>query len=459
MKNIKIRLCLLCIGLLLCGCSNGNREAYETAKELYSAGKYQEAYDKFTSLGEYEDAKSLALECAYHLAQDKINAEAYDEAIHILHGLGDYKDSKDLIAQCEYFKVVSMIDQAKYDEARNAIEQLKDKIDVTELTKQCDYAEGVSLLNQGDYTAATDKLLPLCGYLDTDTYLVKVATKLVSQKNYDKAKAICEKLTGNDKITKLENKIAYAEKYAKFKRGVGVEEESDLDFSYSAKETEEFLKKNVYGTWKEYNTGDSYKIGKYKRGGKAYGIYSACRLTGWTYIYYYYKDAPDKIYVEAWGEVSVPGGESQPFLESRDIPGYKNGDYVYAKMTEEEMLEYADSVQESDQDASDQQNESEEDSSSSSASEDKSNLGIDEEAMFSFAREYIGDAIQDTFQAGLTWEYKSDVNIISAYGGDSVYRVCFRVYFPAKHSTKFVYVYLRKDYMTGNYVYWKGGNN
>lgn len=459
MKTITRGLFCLCIGLLLCGCFNSDQKDYEAAKELYSAKKYQEAYNKFTELGEYEDARELASESAYLWGQEKFKTGAYEEAIDIFSKLGNYRDSKDLILQCEYFKVVSMIDSSKYEDAKNAIGELRAKMDVTELTKQCDYAEGVSLFNNKDYSATVDKLLSISGYLDTDTYLIKAAEKLVSQKDYDKAKTVCKKLPDNKEIIKLKDKIAYAKKYEHFKKGKGPGQGSKFRVSYSAKETEKFLKEKVYGTWKDYYTGKSYKVSKYMRGGKPYGIYSACEDTGWIFIYYYYEDDPDKIYSETYHIMSVPGGLGQPFLESYKTDGFKDGDYVYAKMTEDEMDAYANQVAEYWGENYSEEEESDGGSSSTgNSSNNDSNSGIDEDAMFSFAKQFIGNAIQDTLNAGEPWEFRSNSHIDSAYGGDSVYRVSFKVYFTNKHSEQFVHVYLKKNNLTGNYEFWKGGD-
>lgn len=342
-RVVSLHFCFICVAMILSGCSITKKGRYLEAQELYLLKNYKEAYEQFVELGDYENASQFAKESAYFWAQDKMKNNAFDEAIEILSELGEYQNSKELILECEYSKVLDWISQEEFDEARKYIEKLKSKVDVTELTKQCDYAEGIFLYENGKYSAACDKLLQLSNYLDVNNYLLELAKKLVAQKNYSKAQKLCEELGDSHEVIRLKNTIAEALKYANFTtkaKGGG-----ELSAFLSATKIEKFLEENVYGVWKDYYTGEEIEFSKTERDGRAYGIYAACEDCGWVLMYYFYQDEPEKIYVDAWHEISVPGGNSQPFIEAYQMEGYETGDYVYAKLTESEMEAYAAEVQ------------------------------------------------------------------------------------------------------------------
>lgn len=90
MKKKKIWLSILLLISLFLLCSFGALVGtYNSAQNLLSQGKYEEAAEKFERLNGYEDAAMLTLYCkAVALAE----SGDYENGIAGLKSLGDYKD-------------------------------------------------------------------------------------------------------------------------------------------------------------------------------------------------------------------------------------------------------------------------------------------------------------------------------------------------------------------------------
>lgn len=98
MKSHKILFAVMTAALVLTlsGCSSSD---YKSARDMYIAGDYANAYSEFTKLGTYKDSAALADECVYQLAQEDYSNGKYESAISRLNSLGEYKDSAELIAK------------------------------------------------------------------------------------------------------------------------------------------------------------------------------------------------------------------------------------------------------------------------------------------------------------------------------------------------------------------------
>ena len=141
---------------------------YSKAKGLMEDGKYSEAIELFTKLGDYEDSHDLIPECQYLDAQQLLNNKKYDEAIDAFITLGDYKDSKDQILKCKYEKAVDLYNSGSYDEASAILSGLRaDYPEADAFITQCDYARAVELYGSGDYEEAKDIFERLGDYEDS----------------------------------------------------------------------------------------------------------------------------------------------------------------------------------------------------------------------------------------------------------------------------------------------------
>lgn len=81
--------------------------AYDEAKELQAAGKYEDAIKKFEELGDYKDSKDLIWECYCGIGDDYFDKGKYNNAIKTYRFAIEMKDSNtlhDKIWQC-YCKI------------------------------------------------------------------------------------------------------------------------------------------------------------------------------------------------------------------------------------------------------------------------------------------------------------------------------------------------------------------
>ena len=74
---------------------------YNSAVELYNAGKYDEAIMAFKELSGYKDSEALITDSKYNAAVELFNAGKYDEAIKAFKELSGYKDSVDKVTECQ----------------------------------------------------------------------------------------------------------------------------------------------------------------------------------------------------------------------------------------------------------------------------------------------------------------------------------------------------------------------
>lgn len=95
---------LLIVGLLTVVLFVIPNNKYNEAIDLYECGRYEEAIEKFSDLGNFreselriETANQKLIEQKYANAQQLYDEKKYIEAIEIYESLGDYKDSKDTI--------------------------------------------------------------------------------------------------------------------------------------------------------------------------------------------------------------------------------------------------------------------------------------------------------------------------------------------------------------------------
>jgi len=81
---------------------------YNSAVELYNAGKYDEAITAFKALNGYKDSATQITKCIkdskYNSAVELYNAGKYDEAITVFKALNGYKDSADKADECLFLK-------------------------------------------------------------------------------------------------------------------------------------------------------------------------------------------------------------------------------------------------------------------------------------------------------------------------------------------------------------------
>ncbi len=384
MKNRVLMMIIVFVVMFsVCGCDSSD---YKKANQLRDEKKYEQAYSIFSELNNYKDSEDLAVECCYFLGKEHYDKGKYREAYDYWMKCGDYKDSVDhlkntvmilaqeycqneeydhaieilgtlpedtavvtALHQCQYLKADYLIRQKKYDEAEGIVNEIKNYMFVDDLVQACNYGHGVELYESKKYDEAVEKLLASNVGDDREKYLLVMAEDYKNKKNYNQVKKICSAIMDNKKAVKILKKVQMEEKYSRFRKK---DTTYGSEQSMSKKETEQFLKENIYGEWRDYESGKVHNIDETMRDDRLYGIYAASKdtLIGWYYLYYFDWENPDKVYCEAWHEKNVVterGGISQPFLESIEQEGFYTDEHAYGKMTESEIQDYLQSLPES----------------------------------------------------------------------------------------------------------------
>jgi len=139
MKRITALILVLTIAASLAGCT---LQDYRTAGTLYKEGKYAEALQIYTALGDYADSAKMAEICLqkanYEKAAALLAAGEYEQAAELYDGLGMYMDSPLLAAESRYNGGITCLEAGDYARAIALLTQLggyKDSADLVNLAR------------------------------------------------------------------------------------------------------------------------------------------------------------------------------------------------------------------------------------------------------------------------------------------------------------------------------------
>ena len=96
---------------------NTKGQKYKEAQEYLSDGRYIEASEIFSELGDYEDAPRLLMESRYEEANRLLRDQQYQQAMDAFQALGEYQDSSQKILDCYYGLGEDAYGRESYDEA------------------------------------------------------------------------------------------------------------------------------------------------------------------------------------------------------------------------------------------------------------------------------------------------------------------------------------------------------
>ena len=99
---------------------------YEKAQELFLNRQYEEAYEAFSALGNYDDSADMTKRCRYEQAKALLESKSYDRAFDLFAELGDYGESKRLRSECVYRKAGDVLEKGDYETAYKAYLMLGD---------------------------------------------------------------------------------------------------------------------------------------------------------------------------------------------------------------------------------------------------------------------------------------------------------------------------------------------
>lgn len=154
--------------------------SYKTAESMLEDGKYDEAKEAFSVLGEYKDSYSKVKECdnekAYSQALNHLKAKDYKNATKEFNALSkiNYKDSKAKYIEAAYGVGCEYFDNKDYSNALSYFKLCNNYKDSNDKIKYCqskiagdEYKLANEKLKKGEYTAALNSYNKLGDYKDT----------------------------------------------------------------------------------------------------------------------------------------------------------------------------------------------------------------------------------------------------------------------------------------------------
>ena len=180
-------------------------QAYNSAEEMLQSGMHDEACAAFSALGDYKDARIMALESRYQKADYLSNLQNYEEAIAIWLELGSYSDSADRARQAEYYWkdgdyqfAISLMEDGQFPFAADIFASLGNYQDSIVLAENCrllqleaEYRAAEEALAACNYPVAIDRFKELGDYADShDRYReasYKYGCRLMEEHKYEHA--------------------------------------------------------------------------------------------------------------------------------------------------------------------------------------------------------------------------------------------------------------------------------
>ncbi len=120
---------------------------YINSAYFLELGYYDEAKERFVSLGDYRNAKEMAQECDYRKALATLETGDYAAAKKAFEVLGDYSDAKNMALECEYQRASDFLKEEQYDAARRIFEELAgaNYRDANDMAKETIYQKAMGI--------------------------------------------------------------------------------------------------------------------------------------------------------------------------------------------------------------------------------------------------------------------------------------------------------------------------
>ena len=124
---------LTALAFSLTGCEELD---YRDAVDLYNAGAYEAAVQKFAALGDFEDSAQLETRCYYWIAMKAMEYGRFDAALEQFLALGDYEDCPERVTECRYQLAVAAFDGGDLETAESYFLQSPDYKQTREYCRQ-----------------------------------------------------------------------------------------------------------------------------------------------------------------------------------------------------------------------------------------------------------------------------------------------------------------------------------
>jgi len=128
--------CILLICMLAFSLTGCEELDYRDAVDLYNAGAYEAAAQKFAALGDFEDSAQLETRCYYWIAMKAMEYGRFDAALEQFLALGDYEDCPERVTECRYQLAVAAFDGGDLEAAERYFLQSPDYKQTREYCRQ-----------------------------------------------------------------------------------------------------------------------------------------------------------------------------------------------------------------------------------------------------------------------------------------------------------------------------------
>lgn len=136
MKKLLTLLLACVLTLCLTGC---DKLDYHKAVDLYNKGKFDDAAEIFSELGDYEDSAALSTLSHYWAAITLAEEGNYEEALPRFLKLGDYEDSAQRVTECTYQIAVSEFEAGNYTDAQIHFAEVADYKQASEYLRRINW--------------------------------------------------------------------------------------------------------------------------------------------------------------------------------------------------------------------------------------------------------------------------------------------------------------------------------
>ncbi len=189
MRRVLLVVVVLAMAIFFTGCSESDGAKYQKAEQYLADGRYAEAAEIFSGLGEYEDATAHLMYCRAEEAKASKDWSTAKDLFDSLRRM-DYADAD---KAWDYTAALEHEDKGEYRKAKEAFESLNGYKDAAEQAAQVTeraYRKAEEAAGSKDWNTAKailDELVSM-GYRDADQYLEYIgAMELEDGGEYRKA--------------------------------------------------------------------------------------------------------------------------------------------------------------------------------------------------------------------------------------------------------------------------------
>ncbi|MFI3164315.1 MAG: tetratricopeptide repeat protein [Bacillota bacterium] len=175
LASIFVCLCLICISSFYVVTEIAVPAwQYESALTSFENGQYDDAINKFTALGEYENSAEMVTESTYKLAESYIQSGDYESARAIFQNLGEYENSASYVTETFKMEGVYHMAQKNYYAALEVFGTISDYDGIYDLQNQCYYNLAIEASDNGEDDLALELFYQANDYAYSADYILSI---------------------------------------------------------------------------------------------------------------------------------------------------------------------------------------------------------------------------------------------------------------------------------------------